>query len=406
MVSQGPGLDGMLLADLDESNGARRNWRHVGFVTSVWSMVAVLVLLSPAMLVVIGWFTEGYEDAVGAGVASHRLHEVMFGALFTVALVGALSQLRAPQLNTAGFCQLTLTVAALTFFVTWTIGWDAGLLIYLLPLVALAALRRHRGTWAIGRLWWAALGPGLILLPTQIDGIADHAQRAFTEAQNHTSHWSAVAAFQAVLIGLAVITFLRLPGYRLTAVTLAGAFGWYGVAALIFPFDASSHRTSYSVLLIIVALAWVSLVGLDVRRRSRPSGRRMVLAQASVAFPIALMALVSPSLDTPPNVPHRLHPDQPGLTVLDVDRATCLSCHSVGTKGAPIPSHDLSEQCGDHCWGGRPDCVGCHQVDPKLGGPDIQLRGTDPVQFLSMTSHFEPLGEPALIRARRLAAGP
>lgn len=396
--------------ELDPNGGARSGRASAGtlaFLASAWGMFAVLVLFSPALLVLLGWFTEGYRETPSSFDVSHRLHEVAFGVLFTVAAVGAASQLRRPGRNTAGFCQLGLTLVALTVLVDGTSGWDPGLLIYLVPLAAMVALRSHRGTWTVGPPWWSALAMGAVFLPSAVGSIGSHVDRALTQAQNHTTHWSAMAAFQVVLVGLVVIAFLRLPGYRLSAFTAGGAALAYGAAALLFPFDASSHRFAYSAGLIAWGVGWLLLVAGS--RRSGAMRRRPAVAMVVLALPVVVIAsVVWVDLDTPPNVPHRPNPEQPVLLAVDVDRAGCLACHQFRIGGAPIPPHDLTQRCEDSCWGGRTDCAGCHQVDPQLGGATRQLdtTGTATLGWVT-TMPAAPVGPDAdmVERAGLLVAG-
>lgn len=395
--------------DLAETSGSQTPPGSPAFVVSAWAMLAVLLLFSPALLVLLGWFTEGYAETPTSVDVSHRLHEVAFGVLFTIAAVGAGSQLRHPGRNTAGFCQLGLTLIALAALVDGTGGWDAGLLLYLLPLAAMVLLRPHRGTWTVGAPWWGALAMGAVFSFPVLGAIEGHLDRALTQAQNHTTHWSAMATFQVVLVGLVVIAFLRLPGYRLSAFTAGGAAISYGIAAMLFPFDASSHRLAYSVVLIVWGVGWILLTAGASRARSR---RRRIPAIVTVVLAVPLLLVASgvwTELDTPPNVPHRPNPEQPVVMAGEVDRATCLSCHEFKIGGAPIPPHDLTETCEGACWGARTDCAGCHQIDPQLGGSGIQLEvdGASPVHWVAtMPATPVVLGEGALLRARSLAAGP
>lgn len=383
--------------------------RSLAFVASAWVMLAVLLLFSPALLVLLGWFTEGYAETPSSVDVSHRLHEVAFGVLFTIAAVGAGSQLRHPGRNTAGFCQLGLTLIALAALVNGTSGWDAGLLLYLLPLAAMVALRPHRGTWTVGAPWWGALAMGAVFLVPALGAIEGHLDRALTQAQNHTTHWSAMATFQVVLVGLVVIVFLRLPGYRLSAFTTGGAAVSYGIAALLFPFDASSHRLAYSVVLIVWGVGWILLTA--GARRVRSARRRVpAIVTVVLAIPVLLIAsAVWSELDNPPNVPHRPNPEQPVVMAAEVDRATCLSCHEFKIGGAPIPPHEVTWRCEDACWDARTDCAGCHQIDPQLGGSGTQLDvdAESPARWVATVSGPPVvLEEGTLRRARLLAAGP
>ena len=200
--------------------------------------------------------------------------------------------------------------------------------------------------------------------------------RALDEAQNHTTHWSAMAAFSLALLGMGLVVAFRITGYRVTGFSIAGAAIGYGVVSLIFPFDASSHRFGYSVGLILWGLAWLGILRFADNPSPAPS--------RSTVIPLVKWVLIVPVLfvvsaiwlanDDQPNVPHRPDPNHPELLASDVDAQTCLDCHATRIAGAPQPPHELNRKCEDGlCWGGRTDCAGCHQIDPELGGPTQRI---------------------------------
>ena len=343
-------------------------------------MVIVLLLFSPAAFVLFGWFTDAYQDTSLSSEVSHRLHEVIFGVFFTLALVGAVTQLLNPKRNLAGLIQLSATLLTLVIVVTSTVSWQIGLLLYLIPLAAVLALARPVKPYREGPVWsWAIALVAIGFFPLRME-IEGHVARALAHAQNHTTHWSVMAAFALVLLILGVVVALRVTGYRIVAFSIAGAAAVYGVASLRFPFDASSHRTGYAVGMIVWAAAWALIVFfLD---RPAPDNPRPLALRAlgwivlvPVLFIISLAWVVN---DEQPNVPHRPDPNHPTAMAADVDRATCLGCHATGVDvGAPIVPHPERE-CGKGdwdipCWGGRTDCAGCHRIDPALGGPTEQI---------------------------------
>ena len=335
-------------------------------------MVVVLLLFSPAAFMVLGWFTDAYRDTAAASEVSHRLHEIVFGIFFSLALVGAVTQLLSPKRNLAGLIQLTVTLVTLSIVVTSTVAWQVGLLLYLVPLAAVLIYAAPVRPFRTGPIWrWAAVLVLIAAFPfgVEIDGLV---ARALSGAQNHTTHWSAMAAFMLVLILLGGLVALRVSGYRVLALSVAGAAAGYGAASLAFPYDASSHNLAYSVGLILWSAAWlVGLAYLDhpTRDKPRPIVVRVVGRVALVPV-VLIISVVWLSTDSQPNVPHRPDPNQPELMAADVDRATCLNCHATSTAGAPTPPHNLDRTCTDQaCWGGRTDCAGCHRIDPALGGP-------------------------------------
>lgn len=391
--------------------------REAGFRISAWAMVSILVLLSPANLVILGWFTEAYQDTSASSEVSHRLHEVVFGIFFTIALVGAIAQITSSTRHLAGMLQLTVTLLALSVMVTVTVRRDYSLLLFLIPLAGMLFFGRTPEVGKDRRLRWWALTLTALATPALLTDIVGHVNRAQTGAQNHTTHWSVIAGFGVVLLLLGLIVTIGFNGYRLVGWSLAGASIGYGVASLAYPFDASSHRTAYSIAFIVWGFAWSLGIRLEKPREKRPGRRRASgVAARVVAFPILLgLALILPTLDTPANVPHRPDPNQPQLIAAEVDRTTCLSCHVTGSNGAPtLPlGHEPDRTCGDDgelCWGGRTDCAGCHSIDPDLGGPEGRLSVTAPLDSLHLAqatpSGGKALGRDEISTLQMLGAAP
>jgi hypothetical protein len=297
--------------------------------------------------------------------------------LFTLALVGAISLLLRPTESTAGLLQLGVTLWTLMVLVNLNVRWQFGLLLQLTPLTAIILLRPRGVRLRAGPLWgWAVALTAVALLPflTEVDGLLG---RAMVEAQNHTTHWSAMAAFSLSLVLLGVIVAFRVTGYRVTGYSISAAAMGYGVVSLAFPFDASSHRFGYSVGLILWGLGWAgALRWLDQPwRRQQAAPRTIAVLKWVLIVPLVLVASgVWDANNDQPNVPHRPDPDHPQLVAADVDRTTCLGCHLTGKAGAPAPPHDPAQVCEDMpCWGGRTDCAGCHQIDPDLGGDKLRI---------------------------------
>ena len=349
------------------------------FRAAVWTMIVVLLLLSPAAFVVLGWVTEAYQEAAAASSeVSHRLHEVVFGILFSLALVGAVTQLFGPKRNLAGLIQLTVTLVTLSIVVTVTVAWQWGLLLYLIPLAAVLAFARPVKPFRSGPIWWWGFVLTLIAVVPFRGEIERHVQRALSEAQNHTTHWSAMATFALVLLLLGGVVAFRVTGYRIVAMSIAAAAAVYGLASLIFPYDASSHKPEYAIVLMLWAAAWllgVFFFDRPAKDNPRPAALRVV-GWVMLAFAMLIIPFAWVVADDPPNVPHRPDPSQPTLIAADVDRATCLDCHASGIAGAPVSPHPerVCGEDGERCWGGRTDCAGCHRIDPDpdLGGPTEQ----------------------------------
>ena len=77
--------------------------KRVVFVVLVLVSILFTALLTPVPFLVLGWFVE-----VGPGEVSHKVHEISFGALFLLPLVGLIAQLRRPHSKIAAMYQVCL----------------------------------------------------------------------------------------------------------------------------------------------------------------------------------------------------------------------------------------------------------------------------------------------------------
>ena len=358
------------------------------FRVSIIITLAVLVLFSPLILLGLGWFLEAYEEVEGAAPVSHRVHEVSFGILFALALVGALTQRRAPTKNVAGMQQLVLVVVSFTLVMWLGLGvleWVS--LLYLVP-VAAAGIFHPAGR----RLVWPPLRPSLIglaltavaILPL-VDAAGRELERAGAQAQNHSSHWGAMGAFFVIVLLLSLLAALRPPGHRVVAVSVGSGIVVYSLASLVFAFDASSHPSGWAAFAMLWGLAWAA-TGIWYpearRRKERKTGvlRQMLVAVAAFGgtFVGLFVAVIWAGGDDPPNVPHSLE-----VPYEQANPQTCLACHGTGEEGAPDVPHEFPRD-------GISDCLACHQYDPDLIAPIAQANrnawGPAPEPSLPLTA--------------------
>lgn len=416
---------------------AAPGWRPLAFRVSLWALIAVLYFFTPLVLVFLGWFQEPFSELGGSESVSHRVHEVLFGAIFAQAMVGAISQLRDPIGQRAGMLQTVF--ALLGFVVALAVVGEVEILgLVFVALAATAALLHPAGRGH----WSGSWHPQRRLVLLAVSGIApmvllaaDNFAKATVQAADHVTHWGGVAAFAIVQILLALVASLRPPGYRLVAGSVGAAGLIYFAASLLFPFDASAAARVFAVWVLLWSLAWlvVSLTGelrgswmtalgalavltvfagsglvgtvlaaflalvlLVLTRRRDGLPRLLSVALAALGY---LVLVVGGLIATAPGeaayIPHGLADGYQNAT-----RQTCLDCHAIGAEGAtPIP-HDTLRACDpeeEECWDGRADCLGCHRYDPALGGPARLLppEGSETARA--------PTGGPALT-SRQLAA--
>lgn len=392
-------------------------WRSRAFSVCLLALLGALYFFSPMVLVVLGWFQEPFSELGGAEVVSHRVHEVLFGTLFTIAFVGVVSQLRFPYLRLAGMLQ-TLAAVASFFVVLALLGEVEGLGFVFLGLAVLATVL-HPGREPG---WWRRLRPRPVLGFLALAGLfplaslaESHLEKAELRAANHLTHWGGVAALGLVLVLLSILAFLGPPGYRLAAGSLGVGSLLFAAVSWVFPFDASARPDLFAVWLLIWGMVWL-LVGIgplptagrQMRKASSwlapavlllgfgltgPTGlaigallavliivvanRRKdktarigsgKLANALLLVVLGLLGLAGAASLSAPNVPHGVE----GVAFSNFGRQTCLNCHGLGVEGATAIPHETDRVCDPAeggCWGGRTDCVGCHRYDPALGGP-------------------------------------
>ena len=345
-----------------------RTLRGRGFQIAVWVTVGIIVVFSPLLLIGLGWFLEAFEEVEGAAPVSHRVHEISFGILFALALIGALTQRRYPGQNIAGMQQLVVVTVVFTV-VMWVsvdrFEWLS--VLYLVPVAAMAILHpeRRRLIWPPPRPFGAGLAmTGLALFPL-MDAALRELERAADQAQDHTTHWGGMAAFFLSLFLLSLAASLRPSGHRITGFSVGGAIVLYAIASLIFAFDASAHPSAWGVLAVAWGLGWIALAVWfpeERRRKSREStplrtALRVALTAAgaflAVIFGLAL-SLIWATGDSPANVPHALD-----VPYAEATAGTCQECHGTGKNGAPDVPHSFPRD-------GQSSCLACHAFNPAL----------------------------------------
>ncbi len=206
-----------------------------------------LYVFSPMNLLVIGWFAD-FEDA-----ASHRVHEVSIGALFTLGFIGVLTHLRRAN-RTAGAIQAVITLTVAAGVITISTGFEPLSLAYLLPPIALIALDpewRRIVTPTLDRSARLLIFAAFLLVILGPD-VAANFEKATLLVFGHESHWGAMAAFTVAVTLLAFIAGMRPPGWRLAAWSSIGVVTVLAVVSMAFRYDASALGVSHA----IAALLW------------------------------------------------------------------------------------------------------------------------------------------------------
>jgi hypothetical protein len=258
------------------------------FVFLVLAFILFTALLTPVPFLILGWFVQ-----LGPGETSHRVHEIAFGALFLLPLVGLVVQLRRPETKIAPMYQVVIPLLVTIFVVVLAGQPDPSMALFLVvPLLLVllhpARARLLRPQFSFSPVLLAlALAAAIPLLffavdqlrvsaeagqiaPRVFDSLPEDAtdaqveramQKAASgealEALEHYGHWSAMGAFAISIVASALIAASRMPGWRFTAWSAAAVVAVYGAASLVFPEDASAQGGLWGVLAILWAGAFV-----------------------------------------------------------------------------------------------------------------------------------------------------
>jgi hypothetical protein len=256
--------------------------RRIAFYVAVVLFALMIVFMSPLPYAVLGWFLE-------EGL-SHRIHETSFGMIFALSMAGLLPQLGKPAWKLAQMWQMALPIW-LVILAILLVGdpLDPTILIFLLFPALLFVLHPGRprllrpptnlsrrlavltlvaavpfvvfaiGEFRIGQEASQVASGVIDRLPDdatdeQVDRILRNAAdtREQEEAAVHFGHWSAMAAYAILIVCLAGLASLRLPGWRVPAWGAGIASAVYGGASLFAPNDASAANTTWAIL----AIAW------------------------------------------------------------------------------------------------------------------------------------------------------
>jgi hypothetical protein len=304
---------------MDEQDRAAKRewprWRQVLFF--VLAVAYAILLVSPVSLLpqaFLGWLLTGEGT-------SHRVHEVSFGVIFLVSLLGLLAQFRSTSKKVVPMQQVAVPILALIVVQVLVSGVQPEILpifaIFGIPPILLALL--HPTAREVFRpslrpsptlLVLAAVlaVPMLLFAVNQIrtgvdaqqvaapvfeqleqlpeDATEEDFERAFEQAMTelgvdpdqrelieHSFHWPGMAAFAFGLVVLAFLVALRIIGFRFSGWSVGGAIAYYGVVSLATPDDASSAGPVGGA----AAVAWgiVFVVFTEIEARSSKQSEAM-----------------------------------------------------------------------------------------------------------------------------------
>ena len=278
--------------------------RHSTFVGVTVAFLVFLYLFSPLTQVFLGWFVD-FEDNI-----NHRVHEVTFGALFTIIFVGVLAQLSTRSRNFAGLLQAIIAALILSIVIAASTGWEWTALLYLIPLGAMVWLHPNRNDLFRYRLrpHRGMLVAMALITYSLFDGFQHEFGKAANEVGGHRAHWIGMAAFALTLLILGYLAALRLHGWPILAWTTGISVILYAVVSLRFRFDASARPDLTAVLAIIWGVAFLytarRAAPIPALRRDDPRGTTQpdtapkkpgVALVTATVFAVALNVIFGPS---------------------------------------------------------------------------------------------------------------
>ncbi len=244
-----------------------------------WPIFTFYIAATVAVATIIGLITINIIDLdmQHFGEASHRTHDVAYGALFTTLVVGVVVQLRHPERNVAGMVMALVPSASLLLAAVLVDDLDRVFefnpLRYAAALAAVTALLHPSGSaffrsfrlrsvsWPMGAMVAAAVVPLLVFASTNVDQ-----QREVTDMHTFMGHYGFMAALAFTIVGVGILASLRSVGWRLTAWVTSLLVAVLGVTSLLYPDAASSVAAGWAV----AALAWAGGFATLVLRTDQP----------------------------------------------------------------------------------------------------------------------------------------
>jgi hypothetical protein len=206
----------------------------------------------------------------------HRIHDLAFGLLLGTTVIGALAQVRTPAKNVAPQLMAATPIAALVLAAMVTdrrvlsIPWVAigapAIVATMLHPDLFRSVRAARPSLPMFVLVAIAAAPLLAFALSNIE-----LQRSGSSHHAALGHYGYMAAYCFTVIGVGIVSSLRLEGWRLTALVAGSLAAVLGVASLVLQDVEGSIGTGWALAAITWGAGLVVVAGSVVRAEGSPS---------------------------------------------------------------------------------------------------------------------------------------
>jgi hypothetical protein len=239
---------------------------YPGFATALLITLALAGLIG--LMVFLMQLQPGFMGMAHGTEPEHRTHDLMYGLLFTTAVVGILAQLRRPSRNVAGMLMALIPWVAL--LLSAVLSTDPGVILSTERLLVavgtvIAALlhpaeRTFFRSFSIARINWVMLAlVGIAAVPLIAFAATNIGlQRTVTDEHAAMGHYGFMSAFSFTAIGVGLLASLRSDGWRLTAWVAGLLPALFGVTSVMYPDAFSSLSLPWSLAAIAGGVAFVA----------------------------------------------------------------------------------------------------------------------------------------------------
>jgi hypothetical protein len=220
------------------------------------------------------------------GQQSHRVHDLSYGFLFSVGVVGILAQLRHPARNVAAMVMALIPGASLVLAAA--LSGDAGVVTFnplrsAAIMTVIVALLHPVGRSFFRSFMRARVDPAMLVtviiaaVPLLIFAFENiDLQRTIANDHAAAGHYGFMAALAFTVIGTGILSSLRPDGWRLTAWVTAALAVLLGMTSLVYQNADSSLDQTWALAGIIWGIAFAATAA-----RARTRGEAVTASVAA-----------------------------------------------------------------------------------------------------------------------------